>query len=199
MLKLFLLISCITFVIVESAIDTDIENKNVERTIKLESQLVKISYKITLEHKSKKNIPIYSFLLNDNEHDNLSYISGRDTTKKEMKFVETKSSNGYLYTFTLNAGNQQNPIIYIETVFTKLIQPYPNQITQNEKQLVKYFGNGYFYSPYKTLTQKTTVKLSSKSVEYYSQIKPTTQTDATINYGPYENIERKLYFFYRLI
>uniref|UniRef100_U5EUI5 Dolichyl-diphosphooligosaccharide--protein glycosyltransferase subunit 1 n=1 Tax=Corethrella appendiculata TaxID=1370023 RepID=U5EUI5_9DIPT len=179
-------LSCI-LLFTNAAIDLEIENKNVDRTIDLISQLVKISYKITLEHKSKKNINQYVFVVPENERENLSFISAKDSAKKELKLVEGTSPRGATFTMTLTA-NSGNPVVYIETVFTKALKPYPTHISQSDKQLVQYFGNVYFYSPFKTITQKTTVHLSTRNVESFTQFKPVTQSDTTITYGAYDNI-----------
>jgi oligosaccharyltransferase complex subunit alpha (ribophorin I) len=170
-----------------SAVDVEVENKNVDRTIDLTSQLVKISYKITLEHKSKKAITSYVFLVPSDDCEKLSFISARDSAKKEMKLSLTKGSADCSYSMTL-PGGQSSPVVYIETVFTKALQPYPVEITQAERQLVRYFGNAVFYSPFKTLSQKTTIHLASRSVESFTQVKPSVQSDTQIVYGPYENI-----------
>jgi oligosaccharyltransferase complex subunit alpha (ribophorin I) len=177
---------------VYSAVDVEIENKNVDRTIDLSSQLVKVSLKITLEHKSKKPISNYVFLLPSNECDKLSFISARDSAKKELKTTLTRGASDCSYSMTLPAGqNSGNPVVYIETIFSKFLEPFPVEITQAERQLVRYFGNAVFYSPFKTLSQKTTVHLASRNVESFTQVKPSAQSDTQIVYGPYENIARK--------
>lgn len=175
---------------VQSAIDVEIQNKNVDRTIDLTSQLVKISYKITLEHSAKKNINSYSFVVPTSDRSALAYISIRDSSKKELKSTEETSPTGAVFLVTLPA-NAPTQILLVETVFTKSLIPHPTEIQQSDRQLVRYFGNAYFYSPFKTLSQKTTVQLSSKNVESYTTVKPSSQSDATITYGPYENIARK--------
>lgn len=172
---------------VQSAVDVEIQNKNVDRTIDLTSQLVKISYKITLEHSAKKNINSYSFLIPTNDRNALAYISIKDSSKKELKPTEETSQNGVLFLVNLPA-NAPTQILFVETVFTKALLPYPTEINQSDRQLVRYFGSAYFYSPFKTLSQKTTIHLSSKNVENYTAVKPSSQSDATITYGPYENI-----------
>ncbi|XP_052869650.1 dolichyl-diphosphooligosaccharide--protein glycosyltransferase subunit 1 [Anopheles cruzii] len=172
---------------VQAAIDMELENKAVDRTIDLTSQLVKISYKITLEHKSKLPISTYLFLVPEAERDRLAFISAKDSAKKELKLTETSTPKGVTFSMTLPAGSAA-PVVYIDTVFTKSLKPFPSAIGQSERQLVQYFGNVYFYSPYKTLTQKTTVHLSSRNVESYTQFKPSSQADSTITYGPYDNV-----------
>ena len=78
--------------------------------------------------------------------------------------------------------------IDVETVYTHQLAPHPASITQKEKQLVLFHGNHYFYSPYTSLKQSTTVNLGTRNVESYSKLKPASQSDNTILYGPYENV-----------
>lgn len=170
------------------AVDVEIENKNVDRTIDLTSQLIKVSYKITLEHKSKKAITSYVFLVPIIDCDKLSFISARDSSKKEMKLTLSKGATDCSYSMTLPGGQNTNPVVYIETIFSKALQPYPTEITQAERQLVRYFGNAVFYSPFKTASQKTTVHLATRSVESFTQVKPAVHSDTQIVYGPYENV-----------
>lgn len=189
-MKLFSIVLLIFSAIVSSnaAIDAEVVNKNVERTIDLTSQLVKTSYKIIAEHSAKKGITSYSLVIPRNERQHLAFISAKDSSKKELKYTEKEISNGveFLLSFPSAAPTQ---VIYVETVATKSLVPHPAKISQAEKQLVRYFGGIYFYSPYKTLTQKTTVHLSSSSIESYTQTKPVGVSGSTISYGPYENVE----------
>lgn len=197
---LVLLVALLSF-IRANAIDQEVENKNVERVIDLTSQLVKIVYKITLDHKSKKPISNYVFSLPIAECEKLSFISARDSAKKDLKLTTSKSATECSYSMTLPSA--ANPVINVEAVFAKALLPYPTSITQAERQLVRYFGSAYFYSPYKTITQKTTIHLASRSVESFTQLKPSVQSDTQIVYGPYENVARKFfknlfnYFFTR--
>lgn len=78
--------------------------------------------------------------------------------------------------------------VLVGTVFTHHLSPHPKEITQKEKQLVQYRGNAYIYTPYKVTTQTTKVLLSSSTVESYTKVKPSSQSDSTITYGPYENV-----------
>ena len=73
-------------------------------------------------------------------------------------------------------------------VLSHHLVPHPAEISQKEKQLVRYLGSAYLYSPYKVLSQTTKVLLSSSNIESFTKVKPTSQSDSTITYGPYENI-----------
>jgi oligosaccharyltransferase complex subunit alpha (ribophorin I) len=66
---------------------------------------------------------------------------------------------------------------------------YPTEISQDERQLVLYKTNAYYYSKYPTQTQKTRVTLPTDRAESYTQTpKPVAKNDQTITYGSYENL-----------
>jgi len=186
-LSILALIAFTVSLINANTIDQEVENKNVERAIDLSTQLVKITYKITLDHKSKKPISNYVFSLPTGECDKLSYIAARDTNKKELKITNSRNANECSFAMTLPAASL-NPVIQVEAVFARALIPYPVEITQAERQLVRYFGSAYFYSPYKTLSQKTIIHLASRSIESFTPLKPSVNSDTQIIYGPYENI-----------
>jgi oligosaccharyltransferase complex subunit alpha (ribophorin I) len=172
--------------------NSEIENKNVDVSIDVSSQLVKSTYKITVQSKNSKPVTSYTFALPRSDCDRLSFIAARDTAKKELKVsTPKKTTEDCSYQITLNGANS----IVVETVLAKALQPYPTAITQNEKQLVRFFGSAYFYSPYKTVTQKTTVHTGTRSVESFSPVKPSVQSDSSVVYGPYENVEGNLTLF----
>lgn len=197
MLKIFTVLQIFLLCIISfaySAIDTEIENKNVEIDIDLNSQLVKKNFKIFLDHKSKKNINSYTFLLPHSDCEKLSYFSAKDASKKELKTQQSKYAGSQDCSFAVQLNSASpSPTIYIEVVLARALEPYPTAITQNEKQLVRYFGNAHFYSPFKTISQKTTIHLASRNVESFTQVKPSSHSDTTITYGPYENIGREYF------
>ena len=83
----------------------------------------------------------------------------------------------------------ESVVVTVEVVLGKALEMFPAEIVQREKQLVLLKGNHYAYLPYKCKTQSTQVKLPSSTVESYSKLKPVSQSDSTINYGPYTNQE----------
>lgn len=168
-------------------------NKNVERTIDLTSQLVKITSIITLENTGKESTRSYLVVLEPSSVDKLSYISARDSLKEELPIKPVKVSdrtNNTFYSVELKQplASGRSVVFSLETVFTESLIPYPSRITQKERQLVRYFGNHYFYTPYTTSRQTTTVTLYSKTPENYTKLKPVTVSDSTLTYGPYNDI-----------
>lgn len=164
-------------------------NRNVERTIDLTGQNVKITHKITLIHKKQLLIDLFIFTMTYQEHQTLAHISIKDSAKKEVKFTESEGSEGMNYVAQLpTAQPNQSPVFYVETVFTQAIAAFPAEIAQSEKQLVRYYGSAYHFSIYQTIAQKTTILLSSKNVESYTTVKPSSLNEATLTYGPYDNV-----------
>lgn len=168
-------------------------NKNVERSIDLTTQLVKISAKVTLENTG--DAPVKSFLVAvepDAKH-KLALLTAKDPNKRDLRVVDTSVTAQPDPKFArIELKDPIQPaktiVVTLDYVFTKSLSPHPSTISQKEKQLVRYHGNHYFYSPYKTESQRTTVTLSTKNVENYSKLKPVSLNDATITYGNYENV-----------
>lgn len=186
-------LATLTVVTPLEVINPRLVNKNVERSIDLTSQLVKITSIITLENTGKESTRSYLIVLEPNAVDNLSYISARDSLKEELPVKPVKVSdqtNRTFYSVELKQplASGRSVVLTLETVLTESLIPYPSRITQKERQLVRYFGNHYFYTPYSTTRQTTTVSLYSKTPENYTKLKPVALSDSTITYGPYSDV-----------
>ncbi|XP_037301440.1 dolichyl-diphosphooligosaccharide--protein glycosyltransferase subunit 1 [Manduca sexta] len=191
----FLIVLNVAFYCCSANVDTisrDIKIKNVDRTIDVSSQLVKIASKITVENAG--NSPVKNFLIavEESAKNNLAFIGAKDSNSKEIRLTETTVKGyGYVKFWRVELKDPVNvastALVTVEAVFTKALQPYPTAISQQEDQLVKYIGNLYVYSPYYVTTQKTNVIVNTKNVESFTKVKPFSQVDGTIQYGPYSN------------
>ncbi|KAL2712422.1 hypothetical protein V1478_017945 [Vespula squamosa] len=191
---LFLILH-IRFLNAADLVDPDLSLKIVEKHIDLQSQLTKITTRIILENGSKnRQIRLFLFAIDPGHKGTLSYISAqRESGRIELKPKEIKIDkhpDKIFYSIDLKDPLSQGRTmsVEVETIFTHELIPHPKQITQKEKQLVKYIGNVYIYSPYVVGKLTTTVSLPSRNVESYSKIKPVLQSDSTITYGPYEKL-----------
>ncbi|XP_022099893.1 dolichyl-diphosphooligosaccharide--protein glycosyltransferase subunit 1-like [Acanthaster planci] len=180
----------------QEKINTDLVNSNVERTIDLVSQLVKISSIISLRNDGSSAVKSFLLAVDAKRAQHLSYLGAglkSDDDKKDLKVTRTEvpgNSDGTFYKVELSKslGAGDTVDVTVDTIFTKDLRPYPAEIPQSEKQYMEFKGNVYFYSPYKTESQTTEVKLASSTIEFYSKINPVTQSDSTISYGPYDNV-----------
>lgn len=192
-LLIVLLLTLVSCVAPLGEINTNLVNKNVERLIDLSSQLVKITTSITIENAGKDSVLNYVIALEPGTAGNLSYISAKDSVKDELKLSSVKvasSKNDNFINLQLKQplDSGRTTVVTLEYVFANSLVPYPSSIAQKERQLVRYFGSHYFYSPYVTKKESTTVALKAKSVENYTKLQPVTQSDSSIVYGPYNNI-----------
>lgn len=174
--------------------------KQADRLVDLASQLVKINTQMVFENTGSEAAR-YVILAVDEAHTaSLAYINAilvepNKGGVKPMKLVETtvkgqEKSGHRFYRVDLKTplANGKTVTITLETIHTHLLEPFPKEISQKEKQLIKYIGSHYLLSPYLVSKQKTTVNLSARNVESYTKLKPVSQADQSINYGPYENI-----------
>ncbi|CAG9581076.1 unnamed protein product [Danaus chrysippus] len=124
-------------------ISSDVRIKNVDRSIDISSQLVKISSKITFENAGK--VPVKQFLLavEGAAKNNLAFIGARDSNNKDLRLVETTvkgHDNVKFYRVELKepVNAAASVVITSDAVFSKALLPHPTAITQQEDQLVKY-------------------------------------------------------------
>ncbi|XP_044008598.1 dolichyl-diphosphooligosaccharide--protein glycosyltransferase subunit 1-like [Aphidius gifuensis] len=169
---------------------TDVVLKNVDRIIDLQSQLTKITTKIVIENSGKTSINNFLFTIESPNNESLSFISAqtRDASRSKLDISKKQLNNNIYYEIILKDSLQsgRSTSVEIETISTHQLEPYPKEITQKEKQLVKYNGNIYLYSPYYILKQTTHIILPSRNIESFTKLKPYTSTDTTITYGPFD-------------
>lgn len=171
---------------------SDIQVKNVDRSIDISSQLCKVSCKIQIENIAKSSVNTVYFVVDPPIERKISFIIARSAESGSLKISETKipGRNDLFWKIDLKEnllpGKTNN--LEVEYVVTDILTPYPTSITQKEKQLIRYHGNHYFYSPYPVNKQTTVINLGTKNVESFTKLHPYSQLDNTITYGPYHKI-----------
>jgi oligosaccharyltransferase complex subunit alpha (ribophorin I) len=169
----------------------DIVISELERTIDLTSQLAKLTTTITLENKGDAAVNEF-VLAYEKDAANIAFLEVTDKSDDDVKLAISEVEAGvFKVTLPSSLAKDDSASFIVETVYSHILQPYPAKIAQTEKQQFLYSGNLYFYPPYKVKTQKTTVKLSSSSVESHTKIKPFSVKENVITYGPYK--ESKAY------
>ncbi|XP_058803946.1 dolichyl-diphosphooligosaccharide--protein glycosyltransferase subunit 1 [Phymastichus coffea] len=178
-------------------IDPGLNIKNADRTIDLHSQITKITNKLVIENNGKSAVRSFLFAVDAKQKAYLSYISAllREHGRPELKVKEVKDAqlskthpDKLFYSIGLRDPLQpeRSVSVEVEVILTHELIAHPKEISQKEKQLVKYTGNLYLFTPYSVNKQTTTVMLPSRNIESYTKIKPVTQSDSTITYGPYD-------------
>ncbi|KAK2177069.1 hypothetical protein NP493_619g00046 [Ridgeia piscesae] len=185
----------VCFTVSQDTVNADLVNVEVKRTVDLTTHIVKISSSVTIENTGKSAEKYFIYAVDDALSDRLSYIgaliksTGDDDEK--LKVAETtiagqRNAKFYRVEFPKRLDAGAKITVDVETVFANAMKPYPAQITQAEKQFMLFTGNVYYYSPYMTTEQTTTVNCFSSTIESYTKTKPVVTAENSITYGPYE-------------
>jgi len=201
-MKSFAVFAALTFIkiVIAANVETvnqDIVVENIERSINLESQLVKINSKVTLTNNGKGATKGFHYAVEESMAPHVSYIGATvgssEKTYLRVNEVQVKDSpaGAILYRVELKKAlsSSESVTVSVDMVLGKALELYPEEIIQREKQLVLLRGNHYAYLPYKCKTQTTTIQLPSDKVEDYSKLKPVSKSESKITYGPYSNQE----------
>uniref|UniRef100_A0A8C2XZ46 Dolichyl-diphosphooligosaccharide--protein glycosyltransferase subunit 1 n=1 Tax=Capra hircus TaxID=9925 RepID=A0A8C2XZ46_CAPHI len=169
---------------------------DVRRTVDLSSHLAKVTAEVVLAHAGSGSSPRAASFLLALEPEITSFVllqvKGEDEEENNLEVRETniKGESGRFFTVKLPVALDPGAKIsvIVEAVYTHVLQPYPTQITQSEKQFVVFEGNHYFYSPYPTKTQTMRVKLASRNVESYTKLGNPTRSEDLLDYGPFRDV-----------
>lgn len=125
-----------------------------------------------------------------------------DAPKLDAELVEydsTGSTQFYKITFQKALPPTSVITLAIKTAYLDLLEPVPKYIDQDENQFLVWEGSRYLPSAYRTVKQRTRVKLPTSSVASYT--KTTDEKDVSdpqvagslITYGPYEDEQAGTY------
>lgn len=185
---------CFIAAIAVSSRAQDLVNEDVKRTVDLSSHLAKVTAEVTISNPGPGSVHSFILALEPELGSRLAYlgVKGEDEEDGALEIQETKVKGKSGMQYTVRFGSSLAPgaktKVTVETVFTHVLQPYPTQITQAEKQFVTFEGNHYFFSPYPTKSQTTRVKLASRNVETYTKLGNPTRSEDLIEYGPFKDI-----------
>ncbi|CAH8510779.1 unnamed protein product [Heterobilharzia americana] len=165
-----------------------IKNVNVTRTIRFKGSVVRIHHDIVLSETPSE----YQFVFQEKEGRSLAFISASLSDNKLQREVSVKPAPGtsYAYLISLGKPSTQQAHLLIDVVLSEWLEPRPAEIFQAEKQTVKFKGNVYFFSPYPTDSQLTTVHLpKGQLLTHTITSKPPVVIGNDIVYGPYESLK----------
>ncbi|KAI3948527.1 hypothetical protein MKW98_019277, partial [Papaver atlanticum] len=90
-----------------------------------------------------------------------------------------------IWYITLKPG--ETVTVEVLYVLTRSLEPFPEEISQSEPQLVYFRDSAIILSPYLIKEQTTFVKTPSSNVESFTRVEPTNRAGAEIKYGKYDN------------
>jgi oligosaccharyltransferase complex subunit alpha (ribophorin I) len=198
-MKLFVFV-LICIALTRAAVETvnsELSVDNVERTIDIASQLVKMTTKLTISNGGRGAVKSFHYAIEQPAKANVAFIGATAgaTDKTYLRVSEAQVRDGpagaafYRIELKKALAAGESATVDVEVVLGKALEMFPAEIVQRERQLVLYTGNHYSFIPYKSKTQTTKVTLASANIESYTKLKPVSQSDTTITYGPYSNVE----------
>ncbi|CAI5446915.1 unnamed protein product [Caenorhabditis angaria] len=167
---------------------------NLDRSIDIASQVVKVSTLYTFENDGTSAEKQVKIAFSQEEADHLSFIAATiEGNKGKLKIskVAAKNANFVEYAIDLaspiTTGHQIK--IRVNSRFSHALTPLPAKIQQSESQFVVYQGSAYAPAAYQVATQKTTIKTAQGGKTLSAtNIVPTKQETERVIYGPYANI-----------
>ncbi|MEE6502207.1 hypothetical protein FKM82_004438 [Ascaphus truei] len=172
----------------------DLVNEDVKRTVDLSSHLAKVTLDVIISNPGPAAAQSFLLALDPDLENRLAFLGVKGDEEEEGSLeiheskVKGKGGKYFTVKFSSSLAAGAKTKVSVETFFTHILQPYPTRITQSEKQFVIFEGNHYFYSPYRTKSQTTRVKLASRNVESYTKLGNPSRSEDIIEYGPFKDI-----------
>ncbi|KAI3969602.1 hypothetical protein MKX01_020163 [Papaver californicum] len=174
----------------------------VERKIDLTSQIVRVSSSVKVENAgpsvvSEVLLAFPDFQVKKMAHMVVSLIEGKGKSKgssinlpAQVVHPDGMPQALMLYSVSLPKGLSKGESLTLDVfaVYTHSLQPFPDEITQADTQLVVYQDSAYFLSPYKVKFQSLNVKLPSSRVESFTKLENSKLVESELKYGPYEDL-----------
>ena len=94
------------------------------------------------------------------------------------------------FSVSLQKALEKGKILHLDvlTVFTHFLQPFPEEISQGDSQLVVFQDSSHYLSPYPVKVQTLSIRLPGGRVESYTKVANTKLVDSELKYGPFEDL-----------
>jgi len=171
--------------------------RHVQRNIDLTSQVARHNIILGLANAGTQAASHMVLTFEESLASRLSVLTVREESGAKLSVdapsaVQTTADGVKYRAYRVDLGRSLAPQdslnLVVSAAFTHAMRPSPAEIGQNDRQLVLYEDNNFFFAPYETLSQKTVIKLASTSVEHYSQDHaPFVLKGDTLTYGPYQD------------
>ncbi|CAJ2642786.1 dolichyl-diphosphooligosaccharide--protein glycosyltransferase subunit 1A isoform X2 [Trifolium pratense] len=205
-MKLNLFSFLFTFTILSSHVlsISDLILTKVDRRIDLSTQIVRTTTTLKVENAGSDIVSEILLSFPENHAIHLAYLSatlneGRGKAKPSsgvsLPYDEVVSPKDFpnslkVYSVTLPKGLGKGDSLTLDVlaVFTHILQPFPEKITQADIQLLLFQESAHYLTPYPVKVQSLTVKLPDARIESYSKLENTKLQGSELKYGPYQNI-----------
>ncbi|KAI5399811.1 dolichyl-diphosphooligosaccharide--protein glycosyltransferase subunit 1B [Lathyrus oleraceus] len=173
---------------------------NAERRIDLNSHIIKVYLTLKVENSGTSPTSEVHLAFSPAEAGHLAVVKAAATTGKKKKKtyvpLDVKSAeipdgpNGtkfFAITLLTPLGKGESITLEVLYLLTHSLEPFPEEISQSEPQLVYFHDSAILLSPYHVKEQTTFIKTPSARVESFTVLEPTKQAGSELRYGPYDS------------
>jgi oligosaccharyltransferase complex subunit alpha (ribophorin I) len=152
----------------------DFVNVNLHNIHDLTGPVIRSKTLIHIESSANKPLKEYSIVLPSKDVSKvLSFfqVAQKDSpkaTEQPLKLVKDKDGVTYKAVLKQPLGPKESTYLVVNSVYTGMLKPTPQEVAQDERQFLELAGNVYFYSPYESKKQKTTVRWVDLRAALYS-------------------------------
>jgi len=194
MKRLLLLVAAITL----DAVQGEVTNESVQRTFDLTKHVVREYTEFQFVDDTNEVVE-YDVAFPRAFETQLAFVSARcgkmpceimpATLQKNVE-VETPE-DVILYTVLLKKPLEKGEkgSVKVTGYFTRVLTPYPAEITQSDDQLVVFNASYLVVSPYVTKKQTTKLKMASSKTESIQAAEPISRKGTVVVLGPYTDID----------
>ncbi|KAI3465473.1 hypothetical protein Pfo_022136 [Paulownia fortunei] len=179
-----LLVFVFGFFMFFSTVCSDLVISKLDRQIDLSSQIVWTTVSLKVENNGVDAVSEILLPFPEHQVKNLAFLSVMISEGKG----KTKALTWYSVSLPKELGKGGSLTLEVRAVFTHILRPFPEKITQADVQLVAFQDSAHYLSPYAVKVQSLTVKLPEPKVESYTKLENSKFSGSEIKYGPYENL-----------
>ncbi|KAL8011018.1 putative ribophorin I [Plasmopara halstedii] len=181
-----------------ATVQGDVVNQSIKRTFDLTKHVVRELTEYQFSNADAK-VLTYDVAFPRTIETHMAYVAARcgkipceivPATSKHAAKARTPEDVA-LYSVLLKKPLEKGEIgtVKVTAYFTRVLTPYPAEITQTEDQLVLFENYFFVFSPYATKTQTTKLKLPLGKVEKISAAEPISRKGSIVTLGPYTDVK----------
>ncbi|CAL9113906.1 dolichyl-diphosphooligosaccharide--protein glycosyltransferase subunit 1A-like [Musa acuminata AAA Group] len=188
--------------VLSSTTHSELVISRIDRRVDLSSHIVRALFSMKVENVGSKVVSEVLLAFPNMQAKNLAalktlYNEGRGKVKASSvslptAVVEPEGMPPELtfYSVSLPKGLEKGATVSLDVlaIFAHSLQPFPEEITQADGQLVVYQDSAYYLSPYTVKVQTLGIRLPGGRVESYTKFPNAKLVDSEITYGPFENL-----------
>lgn len=167
--------------------DAKIVNSKIQRNVDLQKSVAVHKTKIEFVDNDAA-VKEYSLVFPEEQASHLSVLKIKDSGAEVAQKPLLKGGFAYYQVkFSSPVAKGKSGTLNVVAKFTHSITPYPEEIAQEEEQLMLYKDTQFVASPYVTKSEETIVKVPAGGIESYSELSPVSKKSSSVTYGPYKD------------